>query len=45
MRSSHETDLTKQFDEDTGYLPLLNGQLIEQGKVSVGHKVIRFQEA
>jgi hypothetical protein len=44
MRFSHEIDLKKQLDEDIGCLSLLNDQLIEHGKVSIGDKVIRFQE-
>ena len=44
MRFVHEIDLTKEFDEDTGHLSLLNSQLIEKGKITIGDKVIRFQE-
>ena len=44
MRFMHEVDLAKEFDEDTGHLSLLNGLLIEKGQITIGDKVIRFQE-
>ena len=44
MRFVHEVDLTKEFAEDVGALSLLNGTLVEKGKVSLDGKDIHFEE-
>lgn len=44
MTFTHHIDLTQENPEDAGNLMMVNGQLWEQGQVTIDGKIIRYKE-